>query len=192
MPKRTGEMTLTDIRRRYDAERLIGCRVTKARSFADAWKLAFPESSANRPCAESLGCRLFKWYCERFPEDWSTLFDRMRRQRLPRRFIARSDVEQVAAAIIFCHVVLRLPLVECWRRVVPESPANNNANSARTLAQRYATRLIRKYPEAPRQIVEGSIRRWVKLFPEAKNHFRGGQAGSYPDAVSWPFYCSAH
>lgn len=192
MPKRTGQLTLTDIRRRYDAERLIGCRVTKAGSFAEAWKMVFPECTANHRCAQNLGDRLCHWYGERFPEDRRTLFDRMCRQRLPRGFEPRTNAEQVGAAVIFCHVVLRLPLVECWRRVVPESTANTNGNSARILAQRYATRLIRKYPDAPRQIIEGSIRTWVKLFPEAGIYFRGGLVGAYPEAVPWPFYSSAH
>ena len=190
MPKRTGQLTLTDIRRRYDAERLIAYRVTKARLLARAWKMVFPESTANPRVAQNRGSSLCRWYQKRFPEDCSTLFARMRRKRLPRSFKPRTEAERVGAAIVFCYVVLRLPLTECWRRVVPESTAN--ANSARILAQRYATRLIRKYPEATRGIIEGSVRTWVRVFPEAKIHFRGGHVGAYPDAVSWPFYCRAH
>ena len=165
MPKRTGQITLTDIRRRYDAERLLGCKF-RTRSLANAWKMAFPESTANHACAQNLAHRLLYWYYNRFPEDWNALYDPERRHRPPRRrrFKPRSETERVGVAIIFYHVIFRLPLQECWRTAVPDSPANDN--SARILAQRYATRLIRKYPNAPRQIIEAAAQRWAEAFPE--------------------------
>ena len=163
MPKRTSQLTLTDIRRRYDAERLLGCRF-KSQSFADAWKMAFPESTANPACARNQAHRLLYWYYKRFPEDRSALYDPERQHRPPRRFRPRSETERVGVAIIFYYVILRLPLQKCWRNAVPDSLANDN--SARILAQRYATRLIRKYPNAPRQIIEGAAQRWAEAFPE--------------------------
>ena len=163
MPKRTGQLTLTDIRRRYDAERLLGCR-SKTRSLASAWKMAFPESTANPACAQNLGRRLSRWYSERFPEDRSALYDLARRHRRQRRFRPRSESERIGVAIIVFHVVFRCPLQECWRMAAPDSPANDN--SARILAQRYATRLIRKHPNAPRQIIESAARGMAEASPE--------------------------
>ena len=163
MPRRTGQLTLTDIRRRYDAERLLGCRF-ETRSLASAWKMAFPETTANHACARNQAHRLLYWYYKRFPDDWKALYDPERRHRRPRRFKPRSESERVGAAIIFFYVVFRSSLQKCWRNAVPDSPANDN--SARILAQRYATRLIRKYPNAPRQIIEGAVQRWADAFPE--------------------------
>ena len=163
MPKRTGQLTLTDIRRRYDAERLLGCRF-RTRSLATAWEQAFPKSTANHACAQNLAHRLLSWYYKRFPDDWKALYDPERQHRRPRRFKPRSESERVGAAIIFFYVVFRSSLQKCWRTAVPDSPANDN--SARILAQRYANRLIRKYPNAPRQIIEGAAQRWADAFPD--------------------------
>ena len=71
----------------------------------------------------------------------------------------RTESDGRAAGIIGLHCVLRYPLEEGWRIVVPDSPAN--PNSARILARRTANRFIRKYPGGAQQAIEDFERRWI-------------------------------
>ena len=175
MPKRSGQITLTDIRRRYDAERLLVHRyiAETAHTLAAAWQIVFPESTANLHCAHTKASRLVTWYYRRFPEAADGLRHLMVARRRLRRFIFRTESERRGFEIIRSYVVFRYPLEECWRLAVPESPAN--PNSARILAQRYASRLIRKHPDVHRRIIE--TLHWQGLCPVFRDEVDWGAVG---------------
>ena len=112
----------------------------------------FPESTANLRSAHTKASRLVNWYYRRFPGAVDDLRHLMLSRRRLRRFKPCTEAERRGFDIIRFYVVSRHPLEECWRLAVPESPVA--PNSARILAQRYATRLIRKHPDTHRRIIE--------------------------------------
>ena len=173
MPKRTGQPTLTDERRKWDAKRLI-VRYNRyeRQSSVESFRKAFPASTANANSARVMWGRDVRWFRENFPEEmkefaWSQASDWMLKssgvERPPRRRLPRGRTEREkrtikrASWIIIFYCVFRLPLESCWRMVAPESPAN--PNSAGDLAQRTANDFIRKYPGAAQRILEDFTRK---------------------------------
>ena len=174
MPRRTGQPTLTDERRKYDARRLYARYNGRyeARSSVKSFRKAFPGSTANNNSARIMWGDKVRWYRENFPDEmhefaWSLCPDWMLRsssvelppRRMPPRGRTESERRLIKRAswiiILFC--VMRCSLEECWRLAVPGS--TNNPNSARILAQRTANRFIRKYPGAAQLILDDFVRR---------------------------------
>ena len=157
MPKRTGQPTLTDERRKWDAKRLYARHNRyEPQSSVKSWRKAFPGSKANANSARVMWGQAVRWLREHFPEE---LTGKPRGvKRLPR---GRTEREKrtilCASRIIIAFCILRMPLEDCWRAAVPESPANRN--SARILAQRTANNYIRKYPGAAQLVLETATRR---------------------------------
>ena len=167
MPRRTGQPTLTDVRRIWDAMRLYA-RHNKyePQSSVKSFRKAFPASTANDNSARAMWGRSVRWLRVNFPEVLRELelrmtpdymlprgFERPPRKRPPRGRTEREKRSiRRAAAIIFGYCIMRMPLADCWAVAVPDSPAN--PNSARILAQRTANDYIRKYPGAALLLLE--------------------------------------
>ena len=172
MPKLTGQPTLTDERRKWDAKRLY-IRYSwnpSPKGSVKTWREVFPYSKANDNSARIMWGREVRWFRGNFLEemrawewsrcpDWmlkSSGVERPFRGRPPRGSTEREKRKiRQAERIIIAFCVWRLPLVKCWRFAVPESPASTN--SARILAQRTANDYIRRHPGAAQLVLEDFV-----------------------------------
>ena len=176
MSRRTGQPTLTDERRKWDAKRLVARYSSiEPQSSVECWRKAFPGSTANDNSARVMWGRKVHWFLQNYPEELKEFGDELcRAAGLPvgdkmtprdykpprwRRPRGRTERERQAITrairIIIVYCVLRFPLEECWRVAEPESTAN--PNSARILAQRIANNFIRRYPGAVQQMLDDSL-----------------------------------
>ena len=165
MPKRTRQLTLTDIRRRYDAERLLGCRL-KSQSFADAWKRRSRISRQSRLCPKP-GPPPPLLVLQAFPEDRSALYDLERQHRPPRRFRPRSESERVGVAVIFYYVILRLSPAEVLAKCRARLPCQRQQRAHPGAALRQPP-----HPQVPERSPpdhRGALRDGLRRFPTTKN-----------------------
>ena len=186
MPRRTGQPTLTDERRKWDAKILLARYSGRyeSQSSVKAWRAVFQDSEANANSARAMWGERVRWFRENCPGEskmfnWMTLTPEWMwprgLKRPPRRQLPRGRTEREkrtiaqATSIIIHYCIFRMPLEACWRMADPKSPAK--PNSARILAQRKATEFIRKYPGAAQLILDntfeaGQARRRTRSTPE--------------------------
>ena len=178
MPRRTGQPTLTDERRKWDAKRLyVHYSSSRPQPSVKSWRNAFPRSTANDNSARAMCGSRMRWFRENFPDELQKFDEELTRaaglpygakmtlpgykplRRLPPRGRTEREKRTIrrATSIIITYCVFRFPLEECWSIAVPESTAN--PNSARILAQRKANNFIRKYPGAAQVVLENFVRK---------------------------------
>lgn len=162
MPRRTGQPTLTDERRKWDARRLNARHSRyELQSSIKSWWATFPRSKANANSARIMTGKLLAWY-RQYRQDHPEAAAEYRTLNLPPWRTPRGITERErraikrATTIIIAYCFMRFPLEECWRVAAPESHAS--PNSARILAQRTANSFIRKYPGAAQRILGNFVK----------------------------------